>query len=236
MSDNDIPRHIAIIPDGNRRFAKEKGMLPWEGHKVGAEVFEKLVDWCKEAGVKELSFWTCSTDNLKREKKEVDFLLALFKEFSKRFLKDLKRGKVKDKVRVRFIGDLSRLPDKLRENLEEIMKLTKDNDDFKLNMLIAYGGRWEITQAAKKIAKEVKQGKLDIDDITPEVFHKHLALESEPDLIIRTSEQRLSGLFLWQGIYSEIIFLKNKHWPEFTQKDLNNCIKEFSDRKRRFGK
>jgi undecaprenyl diphosphate synthase len=235
MTEN-TPKHIAIIPDGNRRWAKQRGLPAWEGHRKGAEVFEKLIDWCKEEGVKEISFWTCSTDNLERDKREVDFLLGLFQQFSTKFLKNLKKGKVKDQYRVRFIGDLERLPAKLRDNLNEIMELTKNNQDYKLNMLIAYGGRWEITQAARKMAQEVKDGKLKPEGITSEVFQKHLLLESEPDLIIRTSEERLSGFLPWQGIYSEIIFLKNKHWPEFTKEDLKKCIDEFSSRQRRYGK
>jgi len=232
---NNIPEHIAIIPDGNRRWAKSKNLPSWEGHRKGAEVFEKFLEWCKEFGIKEISFWAASTENLERDKMEVDFLLRLFQEFSTRFLKNLKKGKVKDKVRVRFIGDLNRLPDKLRQKMEKIMEQTKDYNDYKLNMLVGYGGRWELTEAAKKIANEAKEEKLKVEDITPEVFQKHLALESEPDLIIRTSEQRLSGLLPWQGIYSEIIFVKDKHWPEFTKQDLKKCIEEYAKRQRRFG-
>lgn len=238
MNNDNIPRHIAIIPDGNRRFARQRKQLPWEGHRAGAKTFEDLLEWCKEAGVKELSFWAASTENLDREKKEVDFLLKLFDEFASRFIKKLEQDKVKDKVRVIFIGDLSRLPEKLKEKLERIMELTSkyDNPDYKLNMLVGYGGRWEITRAARNIAQEVKQGKLEPHEITPEVFQQHLQLETEPDLIIRTSEQRLSGLLPWQGIYSEIIFLKDKHWPEFTKEDFNKCLEEYASRQRRFGR
>jgi undecaprenyl diphosphate synthase len=116
-----------------------------------------------------------------------------------------------------------------------VTELTKGNKDYKLNMLIGYGGRWEISRAAQKIAEKVQQGKLKVQDINQEVFQKNLELEDEPDLIIRTSEQRLSGILPWQAIYSEIIFIKDKHWPEFTEQDLKNCIKEFSNRQRRFG-
>ena len=230
------PRHIAIIPDGNRRYAKQRGKPLWEGHRIGAKVFEKLLGWCKEAGVKELSFWAASTENLMREKREVDFLLRLFDEFCNRFLKDLEQGKVKDKVRIRFIGDLNGLPNKLREKMKKIEELTQDYDDYKLNMLVNYGGRWEIAQAAKRIAMKVKNEELSVDDITPKVFHENLSLQSEPDLIIRTSEQRLSGLLPWQSIYSEIIFLKDKHWPEFTKEDFKKCLEEYAKRQRRFGK
>ncbi|KYK26161.1 hypothetical protein AYK26_00910 [Euryarchaeota archaeon SM23-78] len=236
MGDTKLPRHIAVIPDGNRRYAREKGWKPCLGHKEGAKVFEDFLEWCKEVGIEEVSFWAASTDNLEREKKEVDFLLKLFDDMCDKFLKDNKDKKIKDKVNIRFIGDLKRLPNKLREKMNKVMELTKENDDYKLNMLVNYGGRWEITQAAKKVANKVKAGELSIEDITPDVFEKNLFLQNEPDLIIRTSEQRLSGLFPWQGIYSEIIFLKNKHWPEFTKADFKACLEEYAKRKRRFGK
>jgi undecaprenyl diphosphate synthase len=240
MSDNkdnnNTPRHIAIIPDGNRRWAKNKGLPAWEGHRQGAKTFEEILKWFKELGVKELSFWGASTENLERDKIEVDFLLKLFEEMCDRILKDNKNELKENRVRIRFIGNLKKLPDKLRKKMEQIMEQTKDYSNYKLNLLIGYGGRWEITEAAKKIAKEVKDGKLEPEEITPEVFQKYLMLEDEPDLIIRTSEERLSGLLPWQGIYSEIIFIKDKHWPEFTKQDLKKCIEEFAQRKRRFGK
>jgi undecaprenyl diphosphate synthase len=230
-----LPRHIAIIPDGNRRWAKQRGLPAWEGHRAGKKVFEKLTDWCKEAGVKELSFWAASTENLERDKAEVNFLLKLFDEICDKFIKEHHDKKIKDQVRIRFVGDLNRLPVKLREKMKKVMELTKDNSDYKLNMLVGYGGRWEISCAAQKIAEKVRQGKLKPQDITPEVFHQHLELDSEPDLIIRTSEQRLSGLLPWQSIYSEIIFVKDKHWPEFTKEDFKRCLEEYAQRQRRFG-
>ena len=236
MNDNKVPRHIAIIPDGNRRFARQRGKNPWEGHRDGAETFNKLLEWCKDAGVKELSFWGFSTENLERDKVEVDFLFKILGEFCDNALKRINDEEVKGKVRIKFCGTFEKIPPKNVEKMKKIMEITKNNEEYKLNLLIGYGGREEITQAAKKIAKEVKEGKLKPDDITQEVFQKHLYLQSEPDLIIRTSEHRLSGLLPWQSIYSEIIFLKDKHWPEFTQKDFKKCLEEFARRKRRFGK
>jgi len=234
--DNRLPSHIAIIPDGNRRYAKQKGKPPWEGHRIGAKVFEKLLEWCKEEGIKELSFWAASTENLMRDKREVDFLLDLFDEFCGRFLQSFEQGKIKDKVKIRFIGELDKLPEKLREKMMKITELTKDYDDYRLNILVNYGGRWEITRAARMIARKVKNNELSVDDITPEVFQENLSLQSEPDLIIRTSEQRLSGLLPWQSIYSELIFLKNKHWPEFTKEDFKKCLEEYAKKNRRFGR
>jgi len=236
MSDNNIPRHIAFIPDGNRRFAKERGKPAWWGHKEGEKVFEKILEWCRDAGVKEVSIWGMSTENLDRDKKEVDFLFELFEELCDKFVKEHNDKKNKDKVRIKFIGNFEKLPAKLLEKMNKVMDLTKDNDEYKLNVLVGYGGRWEITKAAKKIAKEVKEGKLEPEDITPKVFEEHLELQSEPDLIIRTSEQRLSGIFPWQGVYSEIIFLKDKYWPELTKEDFKACLDEFAKRPRRFGK
>ena len=122
------------------------------------------------------------------------------------------------------------------EKINKVMEVTKDYTDYRLNVLVGYGGRWEIIEAAKKIAKEVKDGKLEPDDITPDVFEKHLFVQSEPDLIIRTSEERLSGLFPWQGIYSEIIYLKDKYWPELTKEDFMACLENYANRPRRFGK
>ncbi|MBN2051999.1 di-trans,poly-cis-decaprenylcistransferase [Candidatus Woesearchaeota archaeon] len=234
-ADTKIPRHIAIIPDGNRRWAKKKGLPAWEGHRQGAKVFEKTLTWCKELGVKELSFWGASTENLERDKAEVEFLFKLFSDMCDRIIKQQKDKKAKDKACVMIIGDREKIPGWLKEKFEQVTGLTKNNKDYKLNLLIGYGGRWDITEAAKKIAKQVKENKLKIEDITPEAFQKNLALEDEPDLIIRTSEERLSGLLPWQSIYSEIIFLKDKHWPEFTKEDLKKCIEEYSTRQRRFG-
>jgi len=234
--DKNIPRHIAIIPDGNRRYARKKGKPDWYGHKEGEKIFEKMLEWCKEAGVKEVSFWGMSTENLERGKEEVDFLLTLFGEICDKFLKEFKKKKEKDKVRIRFIGNFEKFPPKLMEKINKVMEVTKDYTDYRLNVLVGYGGRWEIIEAAKKIAKEVKDGKLEPDDITPDVFEKHLFVQSEPDLIIRTSEERLSGLFPWQGIYSEIIFLKDKYWPELTKEDFMACLENYANRPRRFGK
>lgn len=236
LEDSKLPRHIAIIPDGNRRWAKNKGLPPWEGHREGAKTFEKLTDWCKEAGIKEISFWAASTENLERDKKEVEFIFSLFNKFLENFIKKQSKGKIKDKARIRFIGDLERLPSNIQDKMKKVEEATKDYSDYKLNMLVGYGGRWEITKAAKKIAQKIKEGKLKVDDITQETFQKHLMLEDEPDLIIRTSEERLSGLLPWQGIYAEIIFLKDKHWPDFTKEDFKKCLEEYASRQRRFGK
>jgi undecaprenyl diphosphate synthase len=239
MSDkpkNSIPGHIAIVPDGNRRWAKQRGMLPWEGHREGGKVFEQVLEWSRDAGIKEVSFWAASTENLEREKNEVNFLLKLFGEMCDKFIKDQHDGKIKEKVMIRFIGNHKKLPEWLKEKMSRVMELTKDNDELILNMLVGYGGREELTQAARRIAQDIKEEIILPEDVNEEVFSKYLYLESEPDLVIRTSEQRLSGLLPWQSIYSEIIFVKDKYWPEFSKEDFEACLEEYSQRQRRYGK
>ncbi|MFH0870717.1 MAG: polyprenyl diphosphate synthase [archaeon] len=229
-----IPRHIAIIPDGNRRHAKKKGKAAFEGHRLGSDKFREALKWCKEAGIKEVTFWAASSDNLKRDRKEVDFLITLFHQVCDEFLKEYTDKK--DKVMIRFIGDLSSLPKQLHDKMDRIMGLTKDYTDYKLNLLVAYGGEWELALAAKKIADKVKQGLLKPEEITPEVFEKHLELQSKPDLVIRTSQQRTSGLLPFQIAYSEIIFLEKILWPDFSKKDFDWCLKEYSTRIRTYGR
>lgn len=236
MRDSKIPKHIAIIPDGNRRWAKNKGLPAWEGHRRAANNFNEFLEWCKEFGVKELSFWGMSTENLERDKKEVGVLFEILDKFCDNAKKDLSGKRKHENVRILFIGNFAKFPEKVIKKMSQIMEMTKSNSEYKLNFLIGYGGRWEITEAARKIAKEIKEGKLKVNDINQETFQKHLMLESEPDLIIRTSEERLSGLLPWQSIYAEIIFIKNKHWPEFTKEDFKKCLEEFASRQRRFGK
>ncbi len=240
MNERNIPNHVVIIPDGNRRYAKKKGMPPWEGHRIGMKTFEKLLKWCKELGIKKLTFWTCSADNLKREKTEVKFLLKLFDDYANSFLKKFDKDKIKkegNQARIRFIGNRSLLPKSLVEKIKKIEELTKDYSDYKLNFLMAYDGHWEITEAVKKIAQKVNEGKISVDDITSDMVENNLALTSRPDLIIRTGDKiRMSGLLSWQNAYSELFFVKDKFWPEFTKQDLEDAIDHFSNIRRNFGK
>jgi undecaprenyl diphosphate synthase len=236
MAETDsVPRHIAIIPDGNRRYAKKRGMPPWEGHRVGAETFRKTLYWCKDAGIKELTFWAMSTENLERDKIEVEFLFKLLGDLCDEFVKDYGGGKKKDDVRVLFCGALDRLPKSLQEKMKSVMDLTKDNKTYKLNVLVAYGGKEEIVNAARRIAEDVSCGKVECKKIDKDLFRYYLRLDSEPDLIIRTSRQRLSGLLPWQSDYSEIIFLEDLYWPDFSEQTLKSCLKEYSRRIRTFG-
>jgi len=231
---SNVPKHLGIILDGNRRFSKRLMMKPWKGHEWGAKKVEAVLDWCKEYGIKETTFYAFSIENFDRPKKEFDFLMKLFEKEFRRMLSDERLEK--DKIKVNFIGRISMFPKNPHEVMEELMEKTKDNDQLIVNFAMAYGGRAEIIDATKKISQKIKEGKLDIDQINEETFSKSLYIESEPDLIIRTSESRLSGFLLWQGSYAEIIFLPNKLWPEFEKEDFIGCLNEYSRRQRRFGK
>jgi tritrans,polycis-undecaprenyl-diphosphate synthase [geranylgeranyl-diphosphate specific] len=219
--------HLAIILDGNRRYAKSRGLLSWKGHSYGAENVDNLMDWCLELGIKETTLYALSTENLKRDKEEVDELFNLFRKWFKKFKKD---KRVHDnKVKIRFIGDLSLVPEDIKKLALEIEQDTKGYNNFKLNFCFAYGGRLELLNAFNKLKD--KKGKINEQDITNALW-----LSSEPELIIRTGNvTRTSNFLPWQSVYSEWIFLE-KMWPEFTKQDLLACLKEFEERKRNFGK
>jgi undecaprenyl diphosphate synthase len=232
-SKNKVPYHLGIILDGNRRFAKRLMLKPWKGHEWGAEKVEKVLNWCREYGVKELTLYIFSQENFDRPEKEFNYLMDLFrKEFTR--LKDDPR--LNNEIKINFIGRIWMFPKEIQEIMNHLMEKTKDNKSFILNFAMAYSGRAEIVDATKKIAELIKKGIIDVKDINDEVFSENLYLKSEPDLIIRTSESRLSGFLLWQGAYAEIEFLPKKLWPEFTKKDFVKCLEEYSKRERRFGK
>ena len=220
--------HLGIILDGNRRFAKKNNINPLKGHEYGAQTVWNLFKWAKELGIKELSLYAFSTENFKRSKIEVEYLMNVFlKEFDKL----LKSGNLeKNRIKVRFIGRLHMFDKKIQEKMKELMEHTKDFDSFIANFCMAYGGRAEIVDAVNKL---IKQGVKEVDET---MIFENLYLPSEPDLIVRTSEQRLSNFLMWQGAYSEIMFLPDKLWPEFTKQDLVDCVEEFKSRKRRYGK
>lgn len=219
--------HIGLILDGNRRFAKKLALQPWKGHEFGAETVEKLLDWCKELDIHELTLYALSIENLKRDKTEVNFLLGLMEKMFVKFRND-ERIK-KNKVRIRFIGKLELLPESLQKLCLELEEDTKNYDKYKLNLCVAYGGRQELVHAMKKL-------KESNEEINEENIKKNLWLESEPDLIIRTGGQMRTSNFLpWQSIYSEWFFL-DKLWPEFSKEDLVQVIEQFNQRQRNFGK
>lgn len=228
------PQHVGLIIDGNRRFAKRLMMKPFMGHEWGAKKIEQLFDWCKELDIKELTLFTFSVENFNRPKKEFDYLMDLFeREFEKN--KDDKRI-YENKIKIRFIGRLWMFPEKVQEKMRVLMEKTKEHNDFIINFAMAYGGRAEILDAAKRIAEKIEKGELKSGEVDEKVFREHLYLDSDPDLIIRTGESRLSGFLLWQSSYSELIFLTNILWPEFSKEHFINCIAEYKKRQRRFGK
>ena len=203
---------------------------PWKGHEYGKEKVEDLLDYAKDLGIKELTFYALSCENIKsRPKNELEYLYNLMKST----FNEMNREKLeKNKIKIRFIGNLGLLPKDLREQCEKLEKQTEKNNSFIVNFAIAYGGRQEIIEAIKKILKN----KINPEDINEQTVNNYLYLADEPDIIIRTGcEKRTSNFLPWQSTYSELIFL-DKFWPEFDKQDLINCIKEFKARKRNFGK
>ena len=229
-----IPKHIAIIMDGNRRFAKKNKLLLLKGHEAGADKLEEVLEWCKEFGINELTLYTFSVQNFNRAKEEVNYLFALFERYFKRMVND--KRIYKDKVKINFIGRIDLFPIKIQQMVEELKEKTKMHDKFKINFAFGYGGREEIVDAVKKIAEKVKFSGIDIKEINEELVQQNLYLQSEPDLVIRTSgEHRTSNFLIWQANYSEWFFI-DKLWPEFSKKDFTSVLTEFSARERRYGK
>ncbi|MBU2637610.1 MAG: di-trans,poly-cis-decaprenylcistransferase [Nanoarchaeota archaeon] len=229
-------KHIGIILDGNRRFAKRLLQKPWDGHQKGAENVENVIQWARELNIKELTLYAFSEQNFQRAKEEVEFLMKIFSKTFQRLIDDRLEKLNKNGIRINFIGRISKFPGEVHDKMQQLMQLTKDNKELTVNFAMAYGGREEIIDTAVKIAKEVKEGNLSPENITEEVFAKHLYLNSDPDFIIRTGgDRRTSNFLVWQSNYSEWFFLE-KTWPEFTKEDLMQCIEEFEERERRFGK
>lgn len=225
-----VPGHIAIIPDGNRRWAKEKGKDVKEGYRVGIDHMDDVVTWCFKAGVNMVTLWGFSTDNFKRDREQVQGLFDLFR-------KNLLRGlgsedERRPKMRVRFLGRIERFPREIVELFRQVEEKTARNGPFQLNILLSYGGREEIVDAVNAILRE---GSKEVDESTLS-GHMYSRGMPDPDLIIRTSgEQRLSGLMPWQSCYSEFFF-SPKLWPDFSRQDFEQALSEYARRKRRYGK
>lgn len=221
-----IPHHLGIILDGNRRWAKEKRLPAFEGHRRGLEKVKKVVEWCQEKGIKMLTLFVFSTENWKRSKGEVGYLMKLAKKAMTSDLKELS----KHDIRIRVIGNRQRLPKDIQKAVSEAEKETQYNKKMVLNFALSYGGRGEIVEAVKNIIK---------NKVPPEKINEKLISEnlwaSDLDLIIRTGkEQRLSNFLIWQAAYSELYFLK-KYWPEFSKRDFDTALLEYVRRQRRFG-
>jgi tritrans,polycis-undecaprenyl-diphosphate synthase [geranylgeranyl-diphosphate specific] len=229
--------HIAIILDGNRRWASENDLNPWLGHKKGAETVEQLLEWCDKLNVKIVTLYTFSTENFRRSPQEVEEIMRIAEE---KFRDLLTNERIhRNKVHVKVIGRVNLLPEKLQQLIADVEKATANYDSQFLNFAFAYGGRAEIVDAAKSIAEKVKNGELNLGDVDESTFEKYLYTshmpKQDPDLILRTSgEERLSGFLLWQSAYSELCFL-DVYWPDFRLIDLLRTIRTFQKRKRRYG-
>ncbi len=230
-----VPHHVAIIMDGNRRYANEFGMLITEGHEKGREKLEQILEWCMEIGVRMLTVYAFSTENVSREKEEVDHLMRMFADNFRRLSEEERVHK--HKIRVRVLGQKEMLPKDVQKAIAEAEEKTKDYDQYFFNLAVAYGGREEIVQAIRKLAREVKSGRLAVDDITEKTFTEFLYTKDmpDPDLILRTSgEERISNFLLWQLAYSELYF-SDVYWPGFRKIDFLRAVRAYQLRKRRFG-
>jgi tritrans,polycis-undecaprenyl-diphosphate synthase [geranylgeranyl-diphosphate specific] len=233
-----VPSHIGIILDGNRRWAASLGLSNGVGHEQGANRVEELLDWCHELGIKIITLYVLSTENLDRTPEELRELLSLIEVRLKGLLSDDRI--IRYRVNVRAIGQLDLLPESIREVLYAIETKTSDFKDHYLNIAVAYGGRAEITDMVRGVALDVKAGRLAPDEITEDTVGKRLYTSylpnQEPDMIIRTSgEERMSGFLLWQGAYSELVFM-DVFWPAFRKIDLMRAIRTYQRRTRRHGK
>jgi undecaprenyl diphosphate synthase len=231
MEDSSVPRHIAIIPDGNRRWSIRKGISKQEGYATGIRKIGDVLKWCKAADVRMLTMWGFSTDNFKRDQDEVGGLFELFKDNLRKAIDSDDRNK--NELRVRFFGRLKLFPQEIQEMIRKAESVTAGGErKYQLNLLLSYGGREEIVDAVNSMLSE---GLKSVDE---EAISAHLYTKGvpDPDLVIRTSgEQRLSGLMPWQACYSEFYFCR-KLWPDFSKKDFGAALQEYAKRKRRYGK
>lgn len=234
--ENPVPHHVAIIMDGNRRFAKEVGLAANEGHVKGKEKLEEVMEWCLELNIRVLTVYAFSTENLTRESDEVGYLMQLFEDNFLRLANDERIHK--HRIRLNVIGQTELLPECVQEAINTALKATEAYDSYFYNIAIAYGSRQEIIQAIKKVAEKVKDGELSIDNITEDLVSSYMYTGSlpDPDLILRTSgEERVSNFLLWQLAYSELYF-SDVYWPGFRLVDFLRAIRSYQQRKRRFGK
>lgn len=231
-----LPQHIAIIMDGNGRWAKNRGLERTEGHKVGAEVFRKITEYCSKIGIKYVTFYAFSTENWKRSQKEVSRIMDIFREY----LDEMQEREDENEqagYNIHFVGNREGLPEDIVSMMEIVETESDDKEKIHVNIAVNYGGRDEIVCAAKALAKKVQSGELNPEDITEDMISENLftAGMPDPDLIIRPSgELRISNFLTWQSAYSEFYF-DDILWPDYTSDDLDRAIEEFQKRNRRFG-
>ncbi len=229
----DMPKHIAIIMDGNRRWARNRGKPASFGHKAGAKALEKIVRYANKIGLEYITVYAFSTENWKRAEEEVKALMMLLQSY----LDDYSKRADSENIKVKILGDITALSAGMQKSITNCMERTKNNTGVTFNIALNYGGRDEIVRAVKKIAEQIKEGKIKIEDINEEMISNNLYTEGmpDPDLVIRTSgEIRLSNFLPWQVVYSEFLFV-DKNWPDFSEEDLDNAIIEYQKRTRKFG-
>ncbi len=228
-----MPKHIAIIMDGNRRWAKAKGKPSSFGHKEGAKTLEKIVRYANQIGLEYITVYAFSTENWKRAEEEVKTLMMLLQNYLDKYSKRADTENIKVKV----LGDITALSEGMQKSIKECIERTQYNTGVTFNIALNYGGRDEIIKAIKQIASDIKNKKIEIEDISEEIVSNNLYTKGQPDpdLLIRTSgELRLSNFLPWQSVYSEFLFI-DKNWPDFEEIDLDNAIIEYQKRNRKFG-
>lgn len=232
MESVSIPQHIGIIMDGNGRWAKKRGLPRNMGHKQGAAVFKKTINWCRELGIKCATFYAFSTENWKRPPEEVEGIMNLLRQY----IKDI-RAAARENIRIIIIGDISRLAEDIQAELIDIQNDSCKNTEFITAIALNYGGRAEIAKAVREISSLVQGGEISCDDITEELIEQHLYTNEMPplDMVIRPSgEERLSNFMIWQAAYAEFVFM-DVLWPDFNKKHLEYAVEVYSARNRRYG-
>jgi tritrans,polycis-undecaprenyl-diphosphate synthase [geranylgeranyl-diphosphate specific] len=232
----EIPTHIGVIMDGNRRAATELKILPWQGHRLGAERVDDVIEWCIDLGIDAATLYAFSTENFQRSSAELERLFDLFEEYLNNFAKDERIHR--NKVRIKAIGKTELFPERVRKAIENAERSTEIYNGFLLQLAMAYGGREEVVDAVRKIAGDVKNGKINPENITEKTISKRLYTNGSPDpqLIIRTSgEERISNFLLWQSAYSELYFCET-YWPLFRRIDFLRAVRTYQQREKRFGK
>lgn len=233
FNEENMPKHIAIIMDGNRRWARAQGKPASFGHKAGAKTLENIVKYANKIGLKYITVYAFSTENWKRTEEEVKALMLLLQSY----LDDYSKRADSENIKVKVLGDITALSQGMQKSIINCMERTKNNTGITFNIALNYGGRDEIVRAVKKIAQKVEDKKLKVEDINEDMISQNLytAGEPDPDLVIRTSgEIRLSNFLPWQVVYSEFLFV-DKNWPDFSEEDLDEAIIEYQKRTRKFG-
>ena len=233
LEKENLPKHIAIIMDGNRRWAKNLGKPSSFGHKEGAKTLEKIVRYANKIGIEHITVYAFSTENWKRTEEEVKALMMLFQSY----LDDYAKRADTENIKVKIIGNRQGLSNRMKASIEKCMERTKDNTGIVFNIALNYGGREELLHAIKDIAEDIENKKIKVEDINENMISDRLYTKGQPDpdLLIRTSgEIRLSNFLPWQLVYSEFVFVE-KNWPDFSEEDLNLAIEEYQRRNRKFG-